>query len=401
MTANPNKPYEMRNISRIDKRDKKWNSEAHAWQVRFKRDRKPISAWFQDNKFGSSEGSLKAAKAYRDAMEKELGGRLLGGPIPELKVDSENLVGVARRVRKVTYNSGTVDFPVWTASWKEGAQNKRSKSFAVSKYGEEEALRLAIEARNKGTKNYFERTQSENAHIAFRTPKNAQIRVWRYMDFTKFVSMLQHKGLFFSRIDELDDSFEGSFSKANKLLRPLIAKHKKIDPVVCGRMVKELRRWVIVNCWHINDQESAAMWNLYSKSNEAICIQSTYEKLRTSLPSLYKLGTVQYIDYEREWIEQNDPLLPFLYKRKSFEHEQEVRVIHNLSGVRSFDDPLPTEEPPAHGIWQKLNLQEFVEKVYIAPQADDWFYRLVVEESRMYGFSFPVKKSSLEEEPFF
>ena len=34
-----------------------------------------------------------------------------------------------------------------------------------------------------------------------------------------------------------------------------------------------------VNCWHINEHESAAMWDLYLKSNEGIAIQSTYQKL--------------------------------------------------------------------------------------------------------------------------
>ena len=35
--------------------------------------------------------------------------------------------------------------------------------------------------------------------------------LWRYMDFTKFVAMLASKSLYFSRVDRLDDAFEGAF----------------------------------------------------------------------------------------------------------------------------------------------------------------------------------------------
>jgi len=38
-----------------------------------------------------------------------------------------------------------------------------------------------------------------------------------------------------------------------------------------------------INCWHMNDHESAAMWKLYLKSDEGIAIQSTYRKLKDAI----------------------------------------------------------------------------------------------------------------------
>jgi hypothetical protein len=38
-------------------------------------------------------------------------------------------------------------------------------------------------------------------------------KIWRYMDFTKFISVLDTQTLFFSRIDLLGDKFEGSVPK--------------------------------------------------------------------------------------------------------------------------------------------------------------------------------------------
>ena len=50
----------------------------------------------------------------------------------------------------------------------------------------------------------------------FSPPQNLQIKIWRYMDFTKFVSMLENKGIFFPSLAMFDDPFEGSYSKGNK-----------------------------------------------------------------------------------------------------------------------------------------------------------------------------------------
>jgi hypothetical protein len=61
-----------------------------------------------------------------------------------------------------------------------------------------------------------------NEHPIFEKPDNENAKIWRYLDFTKFVSMLEKKALFFVRADKLGDQFEGSFSKANLELRPKV-----------------------------------------------------------------------------------------------------------------------------------------------------------------------------------
>ena len=38
--------------------------------------------------------------------------------------------------------------------------------------------------------------------------------LWRYMDFTKFVSLLEKSSLFFARADKLEDPFEGYLPRA-------------------------------------------------------------------------------------------------------------------------------------------------------------------------------------------
>ena len=61
-------------------------------------------------------------------------------------------------------------------------------------------------------------------HPVFEKPHDLNIKIWRYLDFTKFASLIDKQALFFSRADCLGDPFEGSYSKANIKLRPTVYK---------------------------------------------------------------------------------------------------------------------------------------------------------------------------------
>jgi len=52
-------------------------------------------------------------------------------------------------------------------------------------------------------------------HYKFKQPEDCEIKIWRYMDFTKLVFTLEESGLFFSRLDRLGDPFEGSVPPAS------------------------------------------------------------------------------------------------------------------------------------------------------------------------------------------
>lgn len=128
-------------------------------------------------------------------------------------------------------------------------------------------------------------------HPLFIPPKNLNQKIWRYIDFTKFVDFLNSESLFFSCSDKFEDIFEGSLpSKAATLRNEVTAeliKSKALLPMYTKEfMQNETQRnkeEFAINCWHLNDHESAAMWKLYLKTNEGIVIQSTFSKLQTLL----------------------------------------------------------------------------------------------------------------------
>ncbi len=53
-------------------------------------------------------------------------------------------------------------------------------------------------------------------------------------------------------------------------------------PSTMKSVFKAWREIILINSWHYNEYESAAMWDLYSQANAGIAVQSTYRKLRDS-----------------------------------------------------------------------------------------------------------------------
>jgi hypothetical protein len=174
-----------------------------------------------------------------------------------------------------------------------------------------------------------------------RLPSDRNAKIWRYMDLAKYLYFITYKSLFFSRIDKLDDPYEGSFPKIDKakdlgwieslalgekaMRQELIEKMKADDAKISKNMQKDN----FLNCWHMNEYESMAMWRLYGEQNKSIAIQSTYEKLHNAVTEYVTLGLVEYIDYEKDTMfegkQYGAPI--FFFKRKAFEFEHELRGI--------------------------------------------------------------------------
>jgi hypothetical protein len=230
------------------------------------------------------------------------------------------------------------------------------------------------------------------------------------MDFTKFISMIDHSALFLTRTDLLGDPFEGSTPKANVLLRTALAVTNGLPTDAydaLGAFLRWSRQWTFVNCWHMNDTESAAMWRLYSKSNEAIAVKSTFGLLDKCVGDHCYVGQVKYLDYDgyADLIEGWDALSPFVHKRKSFEHEKELRVlVQTLPTVKRRDGLLAHDlnaTPQQRGHWVHIDLTELIAEVFTPPQGEPWFKELVENVCRKYGLSVQVKQSRMDKDPLY
>ncbi len=148
-------------------------------------------------------------------------------------------------------------------------------------------------------------------------------------------------------------------------------------------------RKLLVNCWHENDDESEAMWKLYG-GDSGIAIKTTFERLSKSLrcETDIHIGNINYVDYKTTIISEANLFTSALNKRKSFEHEREVRVVaHELDHDYEV------------GNYFEVDLNRLIHQVVVAPQSPEWFVNLVKSVTARYGLDVLVSKSSMDAAP--
>jgi hypothetical protein len=144
----------------------------------------------------------------------------------------------------------------------------------------------------------------------------------------------------------------------------------------------------------MNEHESAAMWKLYSSSNEAVCIRSTYRRLRRCLPQCVFVGEVSYIDYETGGFSLGKVFNAIMHKRLSFAHERELRAIFwEQDGIPDAQPYKPQIDDS--GLAMEVDLPALIERVYVSPTAAPWFADLVRAMTKKYELAFPVDQSVL------
>ena len=247
-------------------------------------------------------------------------------------------------------------------------------------------------------------------------------KIWRYISFTKYADLLKRKKQFFAsgiKLQEMDP-YEGHFQKA------VFLHSKRVDEIdkqwleqKDTRERYEDPKSVFINCWHINQEQSDAMWKIYTKEEAGIAIQTTFDKLKRSfrdhIQRVYA-RKVKYVDNKKRdtsisWIQHR-----FSRKGKSFSHENELRFFvewtsENMRCVATEDgknwgwDVVPQDqiipiETTKDGIYVNVNLSDFIEKVYVSPFADEWFLDLIKDITAKYELN-PniIEKSDLYTKP--
>jgi hypothetical protein len=254
----------------------------------------------------------------------------------------------------------------------------------------------------------------------FMEPNEKDVPLWRYMDFTKFVSLLASKGVFFARANRLGDSFEGSLTRAEIEERQEIeGRFRKRQRGISlhgltSVIVREAIENTIVSCWHMNEVESMAMWKLYLSATEGIAVRSTFRRFtscfkkcdgrdkgynqdKTERELRTHVGLVRYVDFDAPSLLKDVPRI--MLKRKSFAHEREIRAVAIDCSFQS--DPGRPTRFPSGGDVVPVNLQRLIHTVFVAPKSPSWFSTLVTDVVRKYGYEFPVRQSDLSRDPVY
>ena len=244
--------------------------------------------------------------------------------------------------------------------------------------------------------------------------------IWRYMDFTKLVSLLNDRALFSSRADLLGDRFEGSYTRptseqwADESVLEFEVNGIHYHRQSMAETRKGLTSRIFANRWHMNEYESTAMWSVYCPHGAGIAVRSTFARLRDSLTACKRypifIGKVKYIDYERASMEGINTLTPFLHKRMSYAHERELRAViwydtdnDFLERIRATPPPQlqPVLPPPPPGLTIPVDLDTLIDQIRVAPTTPGWLHRLVEAVLAKYGVVKEVCQSSLDADPLY
>jgi len=104
---------------------------------------------------------------------------------------------------------------------------------------------------------------------AFAVPEPDE-KIWRFISVAELVSLLSKRALFFSRVDKLDDPYEGSLprlvvARAEAGFEGLTAQGRELMRNTRQQVgYVQSKLWTMVNCWYLNEHESAAMWKLHA-----------------------------------------------------------------------------------------------------------------------------------------
>ncbi|MNP34779.1 hypothetical protein D3C76_1280860 [compost metagenome] len=150
------------------------------------------------------------------------------------------------------------------------------------------------------------------------------------------------------------------------------------------------------------------MWKLYAQTNEAIAIQTTYEKLHTLMPEACFIGELNYIDYKNDVIDIYNSFNPHMIKRNSFSHERELRAL--IQDNEASSKASPDGKGRAHdysavneknGISVTVNPTDLIQSICVAPMSPKWFKQLVKEICINHEFDEKtIIVSELEDEPY-
>ena len=234
-------------------------------------------------------------------------------------------------------------------------------------------------------------------HPSFQLPEDHNAMIWRYMDFVKFISMLEVEGgsLHFTRLDVLrsEDPFEGlpPYTVQEQIEQDFI--QHKVAPELresCHEYVQEpMPCSACVNCWHCSEHDSAAMWKIYGRSC-GIAVQSTIQGLIDAFQEakenirvgMVKYGDEEYRDLERSNTNFFDLDHWILHKRQSFAHEKELRVVIGDSKSETI--------LPKNGITVRVPIAKLIKSLAIVPNAPSWFANLVKQMCKRYELDVEV-----------
>ncbi|WP_177760959.1 DUF2971 domain-containing protein [Flavobacterium sp. I3-2] len=235
----------------------------------------------------------------------------------------------------------------------------------------------------------------------------------KYVDLSKFLSLIQTESIFFCRLDKLEDKLEGTFPKNSKeqfkdwylsILNHL-PPDENVDEIKLNDYLNErinlsekFKQINCISCWNKSISESYALWKIYSNLEQGIMIKSNVERLIKAFENsdeIISLSEIKYINHEIDIIPTGNLNYPIIHKNIAYSYEQEIRLIHQVT----MDDGYFHNwncELNVNGKYLKVDINELIEEIIISPFAPKWFFDIIEDILIKYNLKKTIKYSVLK-----
>jgi hypothetical protein len=186
---------------------------------------------------------------------------------------------------------------------------------------------------------------------------------------SRFEELVSTGCLWFTRLECLQDKFEGAIPKAN--LKPsteLVAREwphtaqglngPQVIAELFAEAVESAKPRHLINCWYLGDDESNEMWNAYGSDPGSVAIRTHAGAVAKALHHAGSVlecfaGIVNYIDHENQDVAMDHFLGPFFAKGHAFGFENELRFLTH------------TPEPIERGLKIEVDVNRLCEQVFV------------------------------------
>ena len=254
---------------------------------------------------------------------------------------------------------------------------------------------------------------------------DADQMLWRYMPLTAWLSWLRHRSVFFPRAALLSDDHEGilkNFAQASIQALPQHGDSKMLRQWF--NLVSDTRETSGVSSWFMSNYESAQMWHSYAGS-DGVTVISSLARIESCFGDQKYPATsfwVRPVQYLPDGVTAEDiqiepqrgdafivhginPLNVLWYKRIEFETEKELRIIAELTRICQASvhpcrwDVHDKVTTTSGGNYYKVDLNELIAEVRVAPDVAKWQFEIISGVTRDYLPDATVSRSTISVPP--
>jgi len=225
------------------------------------------------------------------------------------------------------------------------------------------------------------------------------LTIFRYMDFSKFMDLLENKKLFFCNSKYFEDEYEGKRPEGFFKAQP---EGGGADKNKRNSGAADPHYGIYISCWNADKLESYALWKIFTTPGTGIAIKTKVGNLKKALSNddikIFKTEYIKsfhggnenlelplYYRYRGEGCSPLNRRIAEAYKSGCYEFENEVRAIF-------VDDKIQS------GKSFEVDINTLIDEIYISPYSSGWFESLIekIKNNAQYHISDkPIKKSKI------